>query len=229
MAKQKKNSNYSTEKRREAEAKKVEAKQKEKQMKIVKTVALWVGIAVLFVALVIGFMALVGVFDYTPEGTYDASFTFSDGSSVHIELFGNDAPETVKNFIKMCENGDFEQMSVRSFADGLLAIGTFDADGGDKGIKGEFKANGVDNKIPTKEGYIVLNRGEDYDSGYGQFLVLTENKPSMKGEYAVFGKVSDMSVIEKMLDKLQYNSDGSIVEGTAPRITDVNVHAAHDH
>ncbi len=229
MAKQKKNANYNTEKRRASEQQKAEQKRKEKNAKTAKLVAIVVGAVLAFVAVVFGILFAVGVFDYVPETTYDAAFTFSDGSQVHIELFGKDAPETVEHFIELCEDGYFEGMSVRTFANGMLTVGAFSADGGDKGIKGEFKQNGINNQSPAKRGYILLNRGESFDSGYGQFMILTKNKPSLASKYAVFGMVSDMSVIDNMLKKIEVNSDGTIKEATAPRIVSVSVHASHSH
>lgn len=229
MAKQKKNSNYATEKRLASERQKAEQKRKEKNARTVKLIAIIVGAVLAFAAAVLGILFAVGVFDYVPETTYDASFTFSDGSSIHIELFGKDAPETVEHFIELCEDGYFEGMSVRTFAKGILTVGAYNADGGDKGIKGEFKDNGINNQSPAKRGYIALNRGADPDSGYGQFMILTKNNRSLGSKYAVFGMVSDFSVVEAMIKNLDVNSDGTINESTAPRIVSVSVHASHSH
>ena len=104
MAKQKKNSNYSTEKKQAKEAKAAEIKRKEQTAKTVKLVAIWAGGALLLIALVVGLLFALGVFDYVPEATYHASFTFSDGNTIHVELYGNDAPETVEHFIDLCES-----------------------------------------------------------------------------------------------------------------------------
>lgn len=229
MAKQKKNSNYNNEKRLAKEEQKAEQKRKEKQQKNLK-LGLIIGGAVLAVVLVIlGILFAVGAFDYSPEVTSHASFTFSDGSSVHIELYGHDAPKTVESFTTLCNSGYFEGMSVRELMNGLLTVGSVNADGGDKGVKGEFKENGVDNKIPMKKGYVILNRGSGADSGYGQFGILTKNNSSLFGKYAAFGKVTDMSVIDSMIKKLDVGANGAIAEATAPRIVSVSVHSADSH
>ena len=122
-------------------------------------------------------------------------------------------------------------LSEFAFTDGLLYFGGENADCGSDGIKGEFSENGVTNKIPTKKGYVILNRGSDFDSGYGQFGILTKNNSSLSGKYAVFGRVTDMSVIDNMIKSLEVNSNGHISEATAPRITLVSVHSSdsHDH
>lgn len=231
MAKQKKNSNYNPEKKRAAEEQKAEQKRKEQQQKNIKLVAIFGGGALGVIAIILVILLAVGAFDYSPEVTSHASFTFSDGSSVHIELYGHDAPKTVENFVALCNSQYFEGMSVRELLNGLLTVGSANADGGDKGIKGEFSENGVTNKIPTKKGYVILNRGSNFDSGYGQFGILTKNNSSLSGKYAVFGRVTDMSVIDNMIKNLDVNSNGHISEATAPRITLVSVHSSdsHDH
>ena len=227
MAKQKKNSNYNTEKRRAAEEQKAEQKRIEKQQKTIKTVAIWAGGTLAVMAIILGTLFAIGMFDYTPEVTYHASFSFSDGSTVHIELYGNDAPETVKSFIDLCESKYFNGMTVRELIGGMMTVGSINADGGDKGIKGEFSQNGVDNKVPMKKGTVILNRGLTYDSGYGQFCILTENKPEFMGKYAAFGRVTDMSVVENMIKKLSVGANGAVDESSAPRITGVSLHEAH--
>lgn len=225
--KQKKNSNYATEKRRAAEEQKAEQKRIEKRNKTIKLAAIWSGGALGVVAVIFAILFAVGVFDYVPEVTYHASFSFDDGSSVHIELYGHDAPETVKSFIELCDSGYFKGMTVRELMDGMLTVGSMNADGGDKGIKGEFSKNGVDNKVPMKRGFVVLNRGLDFDSGYGQFCILTQNQPDFVGKYAAFGRVTDMSVIDKLISKLEVGTNGAISEASAPRINGVSTHEAH--
>ena len=169
MAKQKKNSNYVTEKTAAAKAEREAAKIKEKKEKTIKIVAISVGSAVLVIGLIIGLLAALGAFSYDPDPTYHATFSFDNGSSLHIELYGNDAPETVKHFIKLCQDGHFNGRSAHSLINGEMFIGMEVADS--KGIKGEFSSNGIENKIPMKKGVVCMARGEDPNSAYGQFFI----------------------------------------------------------
>ena len=111
------------------------------------------------------------------------------------------------------------------FLENMLYLGSSTADGGDKGIKGEFSANGFDNKIPMKKGVVCLDRGEDYNSGYGRFFVLTKNNSKLSGQYAAFGKITDMDALEDLLDDCNIYATGVISE--SPKITSVSLHAAH--
>ena len=223
MSKTKKNSNYVTEKTVAAQAEKNAAKLKEQKDKRVKIIAISVAASIAFIALIIGILFATGAFDYSPEATYHATFNFDDGSSLHIELYGHDAPETVKHFIKLCEDGHFNGREAHTFLNNCLYIGKEVA--GSTGIKGEFSSNGVDNKIPMKKGVVCMARGSDYDSAYGQFFILTKNNSSLKGEYAAFGKITDTTALNELLNKILLTEDGTITG--SPKITGVSLHEAH--
>ena len=225
MAKKKKNSNYVTEKTIAAKEQKAEQKLKEKKAKTVKIVAISVGAVLAFAAIIVGILLGVGAFDYDPDPTYHATFTFDSGESLHIELYGNDAPETVKHFTKLCESGYYDGRSAHTLINSLLYVGMVDAGNGESGIKGEFELNGFKNKIPMKKGTVCMARGESYDSAYGQFFVLTKNKSSLKGEYAAFGSVTNLDVLETLVDRIEVDENGRVTN--APVITGVSLHEAH--
>lgn len=223
MAKNKKNSNYVTEKTTAAKADKEAAKLKEEKEKKIKIISLSVGIPLLVIAIVIGILFAVGAFDYSPEATYHATFSFSDGSSLHIELYGDDAPETVKHFRSLCEKGHFDGRTAHSLLEGLLYIGADVKDA--TGIKGEFADNGVENKIPMKKGVVCMARGEDNNSAYGQFFVLTKNNSALKGKYAAFGRVTDLDALQKLIDSFEIDENGNVLN--SPKVSSVSLHAAH--
>lgn len=225
MAKQKKNSNYVTEKTVAAKAEREAEKLKVKKEKTVKIVVISVAASLAFIGLILGLLIGLGAFDYTAEPTYHASFTFDNGSTLHIELYGNDAPETVKHFVKLCQNGHFNGLTAHSLIDGELFVGEEVV--GAKGIKGEFSSNGVENKIPMKKGVVCMARGSDPDSAYGQFFVLSKNDSSLKGDYAAFGKITDTAALDSLLEGITADENGR-VQG-APKITNVSLHEAHDH
>lgn len=225
MAKQKKNSNYVTEKTTAAKAEREATKLKEKKEKTIKIVAISVGSAVLVIGLIIGLLAALGAFNYDPDPTYHATFSFDNGSSLHIELYGNDAPKTVEHFVKLSEQGHFNGRSAHSLINGELFVGIESANS--SGIKGEFSNNSVENKIPMKKGVVCMARGEDPNSAYGQFFILTKNDSSLKGDYAAFGKITDLAALDALLDSITVNDEGRVAN--APKITNVSLHEAHDH
>ena len=227
MAKQKKNANYVTDKTTAAKAAKEAAKEKEKQKKNIKLAVTISAIAVGCIALIVGFLAIVGVFSYTPEATNHASVLLSNGQSFHIELYGHDAPKTVEHFVELCEDGYFTNKSLHTLTDGLLYGGSDKADGGKNGIKGEFADNGVENKVKMKKGVIAMARGESGDSAYGQFFFLTKNNSDLEGKYAAFGKITDLDALDTLLKSISVSADGSVEN--APTIKSISFHDSHDH
>ena len=118
-------------------------------------------------------------------------------------------------------------MYLHTFAEGLLYGGSEKEDQGNTGIIGEFSSNGVDNKVPMKEGVICMARGEGKDSGYGQFFILTEDNAELFGDYAAFGRLTDTASLEKILSSIKTDSNGKIIDGTAPKILDISRHDHH--
>ena len=227
MSKQKKNANYQTDKKIADQAKKEEQKIKEKNAKTVKIAAICAGAVLAVVAIIVGILFAVGAFDYSPEPTYHATFNIKGYDSIHIELYGNDAPETVKNFITLAEEGFFDDRTFHTFVDGLLYGGSLKDDYASYGIKGEFSSNGFENNIPMKKGVLCMARGEDYNSAYGQFFVLTKNNKDIAGDYAAFGRITNLEVLKSILKNIEVDENGKVVESTAPRILSVTLHEAH--
>lgn len=227
MAQKKKNANYSSEKKAAKTAEREAAKAKEKRDKNIKIAAYLAAGVAAFVAVLFGIMALCGVFNYSPEATNHASVMLDNGYSFHIELYGHEAPETVEHFIELCEEGYFDGKSLHTLIDGMLYGGSVVKDGGENGIKGEFTANGHENKVPMKKGVIALARGDENDSGYGQFFILTKNNSDLEGRYAAFGKITDLDVLKQVIESLEVSSDGTVEN--APCISSISFHDAHGH
>ena len=107
-----------------------------------------------------------------------------------ITLYANDAPIT-------CEN--FEKLVKEKFYDGL----TFHrvVDGSKETIKGEFSANGVENKLSHTRGVVSMARANDMDSASSQFFICYSDKDTfLDGQYAAFGMVTEgMDVVDDFL------------------------------
>ena len=232
MATKKKNSNYVTEKniqKKEALAKK---KQSEKTKKLVKTIALVTLVTVLVVVAIVAGLYFLGVFDYVPEGTSDVLISFGDGKgSLHVSLYGHDAPKTVAFFQALVKDKYFDDKAVDLYKDGNLYIGA-GAEPYKNHVAGEFDANGTENKIPFEVGTLVMARGDDYDSAYGAFFIVTEDTDvkALEGKYAAFGKITDgMDAIEAIIASLKPDADGTIPLDQQVKITSISEHASHSH
>ena len=126
-----------------------------------------------------------------------------DGGIIKIELDPANAPITCANFEKLVGEG---------FYDGLIfhrVIAGFMIQGGDpqgtgmggakENIKGEFRANGVENPISHKRGVISMARAQNYNSASSQFFICHADSAFLDGQYAAFGKVVEgMDVVDRI-------------------------------
>lgn len=224
MAKQRKNSNYVTEKTVAAKEEKALAEKKKEQIKQLKVIGLWSAVALLCVSIVVFVLLATGLFEYKPEVTYHATISFTDGTSLHVELYGNDAPYTVEHFVNLCRLGYFDGKDITALTGGQLFIGDEHGEGED-GVLGEFSANGIKNNVPMNKGTLCMGRAEGYDSGYGQIFFLTQSKGSLKGDYAAFGCITDTTALTELLSSCEFDVFGSVVN--APTIKSISLHEAH--
>lgn len=147
--------------------------------------------------------------------------------TIKLELYPEQAPETVANFIKLAERGFYNGLTFhRVVKDFMIQGGDKEGtgqgsatladlrDGGDSNtnysIKGEFIANGVNNTMKFEEGTLGMARNdytqyssslkeESYNSGSSQFFIMTKANTSLNGYYTAFGKVIEgMDVVHKI-------------------------------
>lgn len=121
-----------------------------------------------------------------------------DYGTIKLELYPDIAPETVKNFVCLVNEGFYDGLTFHRIVDGFMIQGGdpegTGMGGSDKTIKGEFAANGVQNTLSHTEGVISMARkGGDMDSATSQFFICLSDKytSSLDGQYAAFGKVTD--------------------------------------
>ena len=88
-----------------------------------------------------------------------------DYGIIDIELDSENAKETVDNFIKLVKEGFYDHLTFHRIIKGFMIQGGDPlgngTGGSDKTIKGEFKANGVNNNLSHKRGVISMARAND--------------------------------------------------------------------
>lgn len=184
------------------------------------------------VALVV-LVVLIGVvgFGYYKNATMEvknpiATMEVENFGTIKMELYPELAPETVANFVTLANRGFYDGLTFHRIIKDFMIQGG-DKEGTGKGsasisdlkdngedtaysIKGEFIANGVDNKLKFDEGVLGMARSdytayssslkeESYNSGSSQFFIMTKNNTSLNGQYTSFGKVIEgMDVVHKI-------------------------------
>lgn len=165
---------------------------------------------------------------------YIAKIVVKDYGTITVKLDGKTAPITVQNFVDLAKSGFYDGLTFHRIIKGFMMQGgdpNKDGTGGsDKTIKGEFKENGVKNKISHKRGVISMARSSDYDSASSQFFIMQEDQTSLDGQYAAFGHViKGMKVVDKICnDADPMDDNGTIAESKQPIIKTIKIEESDD-
>ena len=154
-----------------------------------------------------------------------ATIEVADYGTIKVELYPDQAPNTVTNFIALAKSGYYNGKTFhRVIPEFMIQGGDKNGDGtgsvtlGDlKGtedtteytIKGEMIVNGfTKNKIKMEEGVIAMARAdyssigkatEGYNSAGAQFFIMHKDNTNLNGMYAGFGKVIEgMDIVDKI-------------------------------
>ncbi len=122
--------------------------------------------------------------------------TVKDYGTMTAELYPAKAPKTVANFVKLAENGFFNDLIFHRVIRGfMIQGGGYNAEMEPKetdSIQGEFKANGfMANDLKHTRGVLSMARTSDPDSASSQFFIMHEDAPHLDAQYAGFGKLTD--------------------------------------
>lgn len=133
-----------------------------------------------------------------------ATITMEDGKVMKIELYPDDAPVTVENFINLASEGFYDGLTFHRVIEGFMAQGgehpqeaTMDI----MTIEGEFASNGfTQNTLKHERGVISMARTSEPNSASTQFFICYDTAAHLDGDYAAFGKVIEgMEVIDGFL------------------------------
>ena len=120
-----------------------------------------------------------------------------------MELDREHAPITVDNFVKLAKEGFYNGLIFHRVIKGFMIQGGCPEGTGMGGpgysIKGEFKANGVDNPIKHERGVISMARAMNPNSAGSQFFIMHQAAPHLDGQYAAFGHtIEGIEVVDKI-------------------------------
>lgn len=146
------------------------------------------------------------------NGTY-VLITFKDYGSILLSLSPEDAPITVAHFLALVNEKFYDGLPIIRIQDGFVIQGGEDASGTVEPIKGEFYANGVNNRVSHIKGVISMARTSDYNSATSQFFLCLDNScvRSLDGLYAGFGyTIAGMENVEKLVAACKQYGSGSM-------------------
>ena len=126
----------------------------------------------------------------------------TDEGEITFELFSNDAPNTVNNFIKLVNEGFYNGLAFHRVIPGFMAQGgcpnTKEGSNGMPGTGGpgySIKCEINSNKH-LKGSLSMAHAGKD--TGGSQFFIVYEPQPHLDGVHTVFGKTENMDVVLKL-------------------------------
>ncbi len=159
----------------------------------------------LLIALLVGLMALsLTACQRGPEKNPIVTIAMEDGGVMQLELYPDQAPNTVNNFVTLAQSGFYDGLTFhRVIPDFMIQGGDPNGSGtGGPGysIKGEFAANGFKkNDISHTKGVISMARADHPDSAGSQFFIMVGDAPDLDSGYAAFGKlISGQDVADRI-------------------------------
>lgn len=196
------------------------------------------------IAVIVG-IAFLGYGIYAKQ-TYKAqnpvaTIEIENYGTIKVELYPDQAPNTVTNFIKLANNGFYDGLTFhRTIPDFMIQGGDKNGDGTgtpslkdldesledeEYAIKGEFIANKYKNTVKLERGVIAMARGdyssissslaeEGYNSAGSQFFIVQKTQTTLDGMYAGFGKVIEgLDIVDKIANVEVYYRDSELAEG----------------
>ena len=129
--------------------------------------------------------------------------TMENGGVIEGELYPDKAPQSVRNFIDLCDHHFYDGLIFHRVIPGFMIQGGCPEGTGMGGpgycIKGEFSANGVKNPISHKRGVLSMARAQAMDSAGRQFFIMHADGEFLDGQYAAFGMVTEgMDVVDRI-------------------------------
>jgi len=116
--------------------------------------------------------------------------------TIQVELYDQDAPKTVENFLRLTHAGFYDCLTFHRIAKGFVIQGG-DPDGDGRGgltASGQLLPDELNMSSPSYQtGYVkgvlaMANTGQP-NSGSSQFFIMLDDNPQLPKNYTIFGKV----------------------------------------
>ena len=134
----------------------------------------------------------------------------TDKGELTIELFDNDAPKTVANFLKLVNEGFYDGLSFHRVINGFMAQGG--CPNTREGAKGTPGTGGpgysIDCEINSNKhlagSLSMAHAGKN--TGGSQFFLVHSPQPHLDGVHTVFGKTDDMKILLSITNGTMINN-----------------------
>ena len=130
------------------------------------------------------------------SGKHHICIDVSNYGTIEVELDADTAPITVTNFINLANSGFYNGLTFHRVIDGFMI------------------QDGVQKNISHVRGTISMARSSANNSASSQFFIMQKDTPSLDGQYAAFGTVTNgMDIVDKICkDCTDTNQNGVITD-----------------
>ena len=123
----------------------------------------------------------------------------TDKGQMTIDLFQNDAPNTVANFLKLVDEGFYDGLSFHRVINGFMAQGgcpnTREGSSGMPGTGGPGYSIDCEINSNKHEAGSLSMAHAGKNTGGSQFFLVHSPQPHLDGVHTVFGKTDDLKVL----------------------------------
>ena len=138
------------------------------------------------------------------------TITMENGGVISGELYPDKAPESVRNFIDLCNHNFYDGLIFHRVIPGFMIQGGCPNGNGMGGpgyeINGEFAANGFrQNDLLHTTGVLSMARTMAPNSAGSQFFIMVAPAPHLDGQYAAFGQITEGQDIAIDISRVQRN------------------------
>jgi cyclophilin family peptidyl-prolyl cis-trans isomerase len=145
-----------------------------------------------------------------------ATLQTSEGA-IELELYPDDAPKTVENFVKLSRDGFYEGVIFHRVIPDFMIQGGDPTGTGMGGPGYEFEDEF--NQHPVARGALAMANAGPNTNGSQFFIVTAEATPWLDGKHTVFGKVtSGMDVVDRIAEAERDENDRPKTPVTIDRV-----------
>ncbi len=142
-----------------------------------------------------------------------------------FKLLPDDAPETVRSFVKLAKSGFYDNTLFHRIIPGFMIQGgdpnTKQADKSNWGMGGPgYSINAEFSSRSHLRGIVSMARGTDVNSAGSQFFVVTSDSTFLDRQYTVFGEVIEgMDVADKIVNLPRNENDCPVEDVKMDKVT----------
>ena len=119
---------------------------------------------------------------------------------IHVELYPDEAPKTVHNFVKLANDGFYDSVIFHRVIPDFMIQGGDPTGTGSGGPGYTFEDEFNHHKV--ERGALAMANAGPNTNGSQFFVVTTEAAPWLDGKHTVFGRVTDgMDVVDKIAEQ----------------------------